>query len=62
MPKSRKERMEARILRMKQNRERQGEYIAQMNAIKLTDEQKALMKSTKHFGQKPAKKTSSVKT
>ncbi|ESU37671.1 DEAD helicase superfamily protein [Giardia duodenalis] len=56
MPKSRKERMEARILRMKQNRERQGEYIAQMNAIKLTDEQKALMKSTKHFGQKPAKK------
>ncbi|EFO64777.1 ATP-dependent RNA helicase DHR1, putative [Giardia lamblia P15] len=56
MPKSRQERMEARVLRMKQNRERQGEYIAQMNAIKLTDDQKALMKSTKHFGQKLAKK------
>lgn len=56
MPKSRKERMEARVQRMKQNKERQAEYIAQLNSIKLTDEQKALMRSTKHFGQKLDKK------
>lgn len=56
MPKSRKERMEARVQRMKQNKERQAEYIAQMHAIKLTDEQKALMRSTKHFGQRQDKK------
>lgn len=48
--------MEARVQRMKQNKERQAEYIAQMNTIRLTDEQRALMRSTKHFGQKVAKK------